>query len=54
LGYGHVKAACKMLMKLTTGENFINIYLKALTHTVLKSAKKTNGLAVFFALLGFA
>jgi len=32
---------------------FINILCKALTHEDLKSAKKTDNLTLFFALLGF-
>jgi len=41
-------------MKLTPGVNFINILRKALACKDPKSAKKTDGLTVFFALLGSA
>jgi hypothetical protein len=43
-----------MLMKLTTGVNFINIFCQALTHAYPKSTKNTDDLTVFFALLGSA
>ena len=42
------KARKKTLMKLTPWVNFINILYKAFMHTYHKSAKKTNGLSVFF------
>jgi hypothetical protein len=41
-----------MLMKLTAGVNFTNILRAAFTCTNPKSIKKTDGLTVFFALLG--
>jgi len=52
LGSALVKSACRMLMKLTPGVNFINILRGTFTCTDSKSAKKTDGLTVFFAHLG--
>jgi len=43
-----------MLMKLTTGVDFINVLRAAFAHTDPKSPKKTDNLNVFFALLGSA
>jgi len=47
-------AVHKMLVKLSTGVDFTNILCPAFTQTDLKSAKKTDGLTVFFVLLGSA
>ncbi len=44
----------EMLMKLTPGVDFTNILCAAFRHTDPKSAKKTDSLTVFFALLGSA
>jgi len=41
-------------MKSTPGVNFKNILQAAFAQTNLKSAKKTDNLTVFFALLGSA
>jgi len=46
------KCSNKMLMKLTPGVNFINILNAASMFKDPKSAKKTDSLIVFFALLG--
>jgi len=40
LGSAHVKAACKMLIKLTPGLNFINVLLTAFTLVDPKSVKR--------------
>jgi len=47
-----VKAASKMLVKLTLGLNFINILQAAFMHADSKSAEKAVKLSVFFTLLG--
>jgi len=47
LGSARGKVARKMLMKLTTGVDFINILRVAFTPTDLKSAKKTENFTVF-------
>jgi hypothetical protein len=47
----HKKHACKVLMKLTLGVNFINILCKAFTSAYPKRAKMTVKLS-FFTLLG--
>jgi len=49
-----VKAAHKMLGKLTPGVNFINILQAAFVSTDPQSIKKTDNLTVFFTLLGSA
>jgi len=46
------KAACKMLVKLTSSVNFINVLQATFTHADPKSPKKTYNLTVFFALSG--
>jgi len=51
LGYAGVKAARKMLVKLTPGVNFINIQRIAFTLVDPKSVKKIDNLTVFFTLL---
>jgi len=43
-----------MLMKLSPGINLINILRKAFTYADPKSAKKTVGLTIVFALSGSA
>ncbi len=43
-----------MLIKLTPGVDFTNILFTAITCIDHKSAKMTDGLIVFFALLGSA
>jgi hypothetical protein len=45
------KAARKILEELTSGIDFTNILCAAFPGTYPKSAKKTDGLTVFFALL---
>jgi len=45
---------CKILVKLTTGIDFINILCAAFTLVDSKSAKNTDGLTAFFELLGSA
>jgi len=50
----HEKRTRKTLMKLTAGVNFINVLLEAFRLEDPKSAKKTDNLTVFFALLGSA
>ncbi len=52
LGSACVKAASKMLVKLTLGLNFINILQAAFMHADSKSAEKAVKLSVFFTLLG--
>jgi len=46
------KAARTILMKLTTGVNFINVLRAAFERADHESAKKTDNLIVFFVLLG--
>ncbi len=46
------KAAHNMLVKLTSGLNFINVLLTAFTHSDPKSIKKTIKLSIIFTLLG--
>ncbi len=41
-----------LLVKLTPGVNLINMLQAGVTHSDLKSAKKTDNLTVFFALSG--
>ena len=53
LGSGCVKAAHKMLVKSTPWVNFIDILRAALAQRDPKSAKKTDNLTVFLALLGY-
>jgi hypothetical protein len=45
------KAAHEMLVKLTTGVDFINVLQAAFTCAYSKSAKDTDDLTVIFALL---
>jgi len=47
LGSAHVKAACKMLVKLTQELNFIKILPTAFTHADPKSAKDNDGFTEF-------
>jgi hypothetical protein len=47
LGYAHVKAASKILVKLTKGVYFINILQADFAQVDPKSAKKADGLTVF-------
>ncbi len=51
-GSAFVKAAQRMLMKLTPGVNFVNFLLAAFMHADPKFAKKTGNMSVFFVLLG--
>ncbi len=46
------KAARKMLMKLTSGPNFINVLCTAFTHADPRNLIKTVNLSIFFMLLG--
>jgi len=48
------KGMCKMIVKLTTGVNFINVLHAAFTHPDPKSAKKAVKLSVYFAFSGSA
>jgi hypothetical protein len=48
------KIVYKMLMKLTTGDNFFNVLWATFMHADLKSTKKTVKFLIFFVLLGSA
>ncbi len=48
-GSVHVKAACRTLMKLTTGVNFINIFCAAFTHVDPESVNKYSYVISIFS-----
>jgi len=48
------KAACKMLVKLTIGVNFINVLQAAFAHADPKVKKRQSIQQLLFALLGSA
>jgi len=50
----YTKCACKMLMKLTPGVNFIKILCTSFMLVDPKSIKKIDNLSIFFMLLGSA
>jgi len=54
LGSACLKTACKMLLKLTLGLNFTNIYEQLLILKILKSQKDSEVVSLFFAILGSA
>jgi len=54
LGPASIKVACRTLMKLTSGLNFINVLHTAFTNGDPKNIKKTVKLSIFLTLLGSA